>query len=126
MNVYARIFRLSIATENSQCPLLQQKYAYQINGLRDGPKERRPQGGEMTDEAFVQAIEDFKATKTNALGVGDICTVYKVVKPILSGVLPFLKLIPKIGETIAEALTALMAALDKFCPTSPVPAVAKT
>jgi hypothetical protein len=74
----------------------------------------------MNDEAFVNAIEDFKAAKITSATAGlDLCGVYAKVKPILSGVIPFLKLIPKFGETIAEALTVLMAALDKLCPTSP-------
>lgn len=73
----------------------------------------------MTDEAFVQAIEDYKGAKTSAAFTSlDVCPVYAKVKPILSGLLPFLKLIPKFGEIIADALTALMGALDKLCPST--------
>lgn len=71
----------------------------------------------MTDEAFVQAIEDFKAAKMSPAVIGlDLCSVYAKVKPILIGILPFLKLIPNFGKIVADALTALMAALDKACP----------
>ena len=80
----------------------------------------------MPDEAFVRAIEEFKAANVSSASVGnDICSVYKKVKPILSGILPLLKLIPVFGETISEAVTALMAVLDKVCSTSPAAAPAR-
>jgi hypothetical protein len=83
-------------------------------------------GGEMTDQAFLQAIQDFKAAQVTPQGVGtDICPLYQKVRPILEGILPFLKLIPVYGQTIAEALTALMAVLDKLCPMPPAPSPAK-
>lgn len=73
----------------------------------------------MTDEAFLQAIESFKAfQRTPEAAAVDICGIYKKVKPILNGVLPFLKLIPVIGTTAAAAITALMAVLDQTCPGS--------
>lgn len=73
----------------------------------------------MTDESFAQALDAFKAAKLNPTAESfDICAVYKTVKPILTGILPFLKLIPGIGQTISEAITLLMAALDKLCPAS--------
>jgi len=74
----------------------------------------------MTDEVFLQAIESFKAFQgtPEAAAAADICGIYKKVKPILNGVLPFLKLIPVIGATVAAAVTALMAVLDQTCPGS--------
>jgi hypothetical protein len=73
----------------------------------------------MADESFLQAIEEFKAFQGSKEALAlDICGVYKKVKPILSGILPFLKLIPVYGGTVVAALTALMAAADKLCPGS--------
>jgi hypothetical protein len=80
----------------------------------------------MTDKEFEHAIDEFKAASTNPAAMGtSVCSVYQKVRPILTGILPFLKLIPKFGETIAAALTALMAALDEFCKTAPAPSAAK-
>jgi hypothetical protein len=74
----------------------------------------------MADEAFVRAIEEFKAANISSAAVGnDVCSVYKKVKPILTGILPLLKLIPVFGQTISEAVTALMAVLDNICSASP-------
>ncbi|HKF48629.1 MAG TPA: hypothetical protein VKB38_14830 [Terracidiphilus sp.] len=71
----------------------------------------------MADQALVNAIEDFKAAQFSTAAVGlDPCPVYAKVKPIITALLPFLKLIPVYGGTIVEALTLLMAALDKLCP----------
>ncbi len=80
----------------------------------------------MTDEAFVQAIHNFKTAQPSAAITGnDLCGIYEKVKPIINGVLPFLKLIPVYGATVAEALTALMTVLDMTCKT-PAPAAAAT
>ena len=73
----------------------------------------------MTDEAFVQAITEFRSANITGANVGtDVCLIYRRVKPILSGVLPLLKMIPVYGGTISEALTALMSVLDSICPES--------
>jgi hypothetical protein len=81
--------------------------------------ERVRDGEKMTDEAFVQAITEFKAANIAAANVGtDVCVIYRRVKPILSGILPLLKLVPVYGATISEALTALMSVLDNICPVS--------
>lgn len=73
-----------------------------------------------TDKAFMDAI---KAFEVSGVGTGaieakslDICATYKSVKPILKGILPFIKLIPVFGGTVATAITVLMAALDAACP----------
>jgi hypothetical protein len=72
------------------------------------------------DKSFMDAIKAFEAS---GIGTGaasaqalDICGVYKVVKPILTGILPFIKLIPGFGGTVATAITALMGVLDATCP----------
>jgi hypothetical protein len=73
----------------------------------------------MADQAFTQAIAAFEASPVTAQDVGaDICEIYKKVKPILNGILPFLKLIPVYGATVATAITALMGVLDNTCPGS--------
>lgn len=72
----------------------------------------------MPDDSLVRAIEDFKTANLNPQAASvDVCGVYNKVKPILSGILPFLKLIPVVGATVAEAVTLLMSVLDKICPT---------
>ena len=71
----------------------------------------------MADKTFARALEEFNAANIDPQGVGtDICSVYKTVRPILAGILPFLGLIPNIGEPISKAITTLMAVLDKVCP----------
>lgn len=73
----------------------------------------------MTDESFMQALESFKTFQASSEAKAvDICGIYKKVKPILNGVLPFLKLIPVIGDTVVAAVTALMGVLDQMCPGS--------
>jgi len=73
----------------------------------------------MADQAFTQAIAAFEAASVSAQDVdADICGIYKKVKPILNGILPFLKLIPVYGATVAAAITALMGVLDNTCPGS--------
>jgi hypothetical protein len=73
---------------------------------------------EMSDQQFMQALESFRegAADVTAAPI-DICGTYKKVKPILQGILPFLKLIPNIGKPAAKAIEALMAALNEFCAT---------
>jgi hypothetical protein len=71
----------------------------------------------MADQTFLQAVQAFEAASATKEGIGtDVCGVYGKVKPILSGILPFLRLIPVYGATVAAAITALMAALDSYCP----------
>ena len=77
----------------------------------------------MTDQKFMDAIKAFeasplraKAVGAEAVGLPQICPIYKEVRPILEGVLPFIKLIPVYGATIFAAITALIGVLDKVCP----------
>jgi hypothetical protein len=70
----------------------------------------------MQDQAFMDAIREFEASGLAGAAAGlDICAIYKKVKPILNGILPFLKLIPVFGATAAAAITALMTVLDGVC-----------
>ncbi|MGO4880175.1 MAG: hypothetical protein ACLP59_05060 [Bryobacteraceae bacterium] len=72
----------------------------------------------MQDQAFMDAINAFEKLKA-AGGLSaeaiDLCGIYKKVKPILSGILPFIKLIPVWGATAAAAIQALMDFLDGVC-----------
>jgi len=79
-------------------------------------------GGEMTtDEQFMEALASFREPGTDvAAAAPDVCGTYKKVKPVLQGIVPFLKLIPNIGKPAAKAIETLMAGLDSFCGTSPV------
>jgi hypothetical protein len=105
----------------------------QLTGFTIGPSGdpvigRQPseitKENEMTsDQQFMQALDSFRESSTAAADVTaapiDICGTYKKVKPILQGILPFLKLIPNIGKPAAKAIEALMGVLDAFC-ASPV------
>lgn len=80
----------------------------------------------MNEKAFLQAIEEFQAANLTPATVGDdVCGIYKKVKPILSEILPFLKLIPIYGSAIFAAITALMAVLDNTCTPHPATSTAK-
>jgi hypothetical protein len=90
-----------------------------------GPAIGGPQpseGQEQTsDEEFMEALAAFREPGADlAAAAPDVCGTYKKVKPILQGILPFLKFIPNIGKPAAKAIESLMAALDAFCGTSPV------
>jgi hypothetical protein len=80
--------------------------------------------GEQTvpqDDAFMQALAAFDREAVTA-AAPDVCGVYKKVKPILQGILPFIGLIPRIGKPAAAAIQALMTGLDSFCGTgAPAP-----
>jgi hypothetical protein len=75
----------------------------------------------LEDEEFMEALAAFREPGEDvAAAAPDVCGTYKKVKPILKGILPFLKFIPNIGKPAAKAIESLMAALDAFCGTSPV------
>lgn len=76
-----------------------------------------------SDTALLKALDEFEAhgrahSKEAIVGAKhvNICETYKLVKPVLSGILPFLGLIPIIGHRVVPAIQALLAALDVFCP----------
>ena len=77
------------------------------------------------DAEFLAALENFRETQTVDAAKLDICGTYNQVKPILTGVLPFIKLIPGIGTGVYNAINSLMQVLDAFCPapasSSPAP-----
>lgn len=87
------------------------------------PSELTKEGEIMSDQQFMQALDSFRESGAHVTAAPvDICGTYKKVKPILQGILPFLKLIPNIGKPAAKAIEALMAALDAFC-AAPAPPV---
>lgn len=68
------------------------------------------------DDQFMRALASFQEpTGGLAATEVDFCTTYKKVRPILVGILPFIKLIPVIGPAASKAIEALMAAMDKVC-----------
>jgi hypothetical protein len=67
------------------------------------------------NDAFMQALAAFEQDQAPTMAAPDVCGVYKKVRPILQGILPFLALIPRIGKPAAQAIQALMAGLDSFC-----------
>ncbi len=77
------------------------------------------------DREFFQALAAFggggggagvaAAGSAEALSLSQVCSTYKTVKPIISGVLGFIQVIPGIGAATATAVRALMAVLDKVC-----------
>lgn len=77
-------------------------------------------GSTVNEQSFMQALAAFEQSGRGDVTAAaiDVCGIYKKVKPILQGLLPFLILIPNIGKAIAAALTALMTALDSYCPTA--------
>ena len=50
------------------------------------------------------------------VGIGDLCRQYHKIAPTLKKVLPFIRFIPKIGKTAAEAIEFLMVIADMTCP----------
>jgi hypothetical protein len=71
-------------------------------------------------KSFLKALDNFEAKHVSKKGAKaaapDVCGTYKLVKPILEGILPFLVFIPGVGARIVPAIKALMAGLDAFCP----------
>jgi hypothetical protein len=70
---------------------------------------------------FDQLAHELSAAKTGSsavakAGIGDLCQKYHKIEPILRKVLPFIRLIPKIGKTAAEAIEFLMGIADMACP----------
>lgn len=71
------------------------------------------------DSEFMAALNNFQAPQPVAASDAaniDICATYTQVKPILAGILPFIKLIPVIGPKAFTALSALKSVLDALCP----------
>lgn len=74
------------------------------------------------EQEFLAALDNFGTPQQGAgANVGttpDICATYRQVRPILVGILPFIKLIPVFGSRAYTAISALMAVLDTLCPGS--------
>jgi hypothetical protein len=71
----------------------------------------------MSEKQFFEAIDRVDAmASTAAVGKEDLCKIYKAVKPILEGILPFIELIPGWGKKAAAAIRLLMKGLDALCP----------
>jgi hypothetical protein len=71
----------------------------------------------QTDQQFMAALDALdKVEAREAITKDDLCGVYKRVKPILSGILPFIELIPVWGKKAADAIRLLMRGLDVLCP----------
>ncbi len=75
----------------------------------------------LENKSFLKALDNFEA-KSKSLKTGktaqapDVCATYRLAKPVLDGILPFLAFLPGIGYRVAAVLRALMAALDVLCP----------
>jgi hypothetical protein len=69
---------------------------------------------------FEQLASELKIAKASSavakVGIGDLCKQYHTIEPVLKKVLPFIRLIPKIGKTAAEAIEFLMGIADMACP----------
>ena len=71
------------------------------------------------DYAFAQALSGFGASGGSDVAAApspaQLCGTYRRVRPILAGLLPFIRLIPQIGASAARAIETLMALLDAVC-----------
>ena len=78
----------------------------------------------MTNQEFTQAVAALEAgIKDRAVAEvapqnvsAEICKIYKLVKPVLTAALPFIRLIPMFGSQLADGLTLLSKLLDTLCP----------
>jgi hypothetical protein len=78
------------------------------------------------DAEFLAALKNFETPRTVDSANIDICGTYNQVKPILTSILPFIKLIPRIGTGAYNAISALKQGLDLFCPSATSSAPAST
>jgi lipopolysaccharide biosynthesis protein len=65
-------------------------------------------------EQIAKELDQARTAKTDAKV--DPCSEYKKIKPILQKALPFIRLIPKFGEQVADAIELVMGLADNFCP----------
>ena len=65
-------------------------------------------------EQIAKELDAARASETGAKV--DPCTEYKKIKPILQKALPFIRLIPKFGKQVADAIELVMGLADNFCP----------
>ncbi len=63
-----------------------------------------------------QIAKELDKARTPEAGVAfDPCAEYKKIKPILKKALPFIRLIPKFGKQVADAIELVMGLADNFC-----------
>lgn len=68
---------------------------------------------------FDHLAKQLSAAHTGAaagVNIGDLCKQYHKIQPTLKLLLPFVKLIPKVGKTAAQAIEFLMGIADMSCP----------
>ena len=65
-------------------------------------------------EQIAKELDQARTAKTDAKI--DPCAEYKKIKPILQKALPFIRLIPKFGKQVADAIELVMGLADNFCP----------
>jgi hypothetical protein len=65
-------------------------------------------------EAIANELDGARASTT--FSESDLCARYKQIKPILEKAIPIIRLIPKFGKQLAEAIEMLMRIADQFCP----------
>lgn len=73
---------------------------------------------QKTDHELIIALNHFEAEHgklTLTAGPIDVCATYKLAKPVLQAILPFLSFIPIIGARVVPVITALMVGLDSYC-----------
>lgn len=67
---------------------------------------------------FLKALDTFEKSqkKKTRQAAPDVCATYALVKPILTGILPFLNFIPSIGPRIVAAVSARLrpAAIERW------------
>ncbi len=75
----------------------------------------------LTSKEFLNALDKFeakqKSMKASKIQTStDVCATYKLARPVLASILPFLGFIPGVGPRVVNVINALMAGLDAFCP----------
>jgi len=73
------------------------------------------EGMKHFDHLAKQLSEAHTGAAAN-VNIGDLCKQYHKIQPTLKAVLPFVKLIPKVGKTAAQAIEFLMGIADMSCP----------
>jgi hypothetical protein len=83
--------------------------------VHDRPRQNRRTEMGYDEAAFLEALRSVD-TAPEPRTREDLCALYKRVKPILEGILPFIELIPIWGKGAAKAIRLLMRGLDVLCP----------
>lgn len=67
-------------------------------------------------EQLENELSVTRGSKAAEAGIGDLCQQYRKIEPILKKVLPIIRLIPKFGKTVADAIEFLMQIANMACP----------